>query len=264
METGLGTAKTFPVDVALGAVSYHELWSQSAGNAPLEVWYKLLNNGFRVPVTGGEDSISSLHRVELVGSVRGYFHLGTAPLTWVAWMKAMLAGRGFVTNGPLIEFTANGKVMPGEEIALPAAGGTVSFQATVTSLAPIARVELVSNGQVVHGVDVTAGQQTVSFAHTLRVSSSSWYSLRAVGAADTFPVENTRPLAVTNPIYVIAGGQPIRDKGAAAYFVKWIDLLTGMAEAHPGWRSDKEKAHVLSQFKEARDVFVARGAEAEK
>jgi len=264
LETGLGTAKTFPVDVALGAVSYHELWSQSAGNAPLEVWYKLLNNGFRVPVTGGEDSISSLHRVELVGSVRGYFHLGTAPLTWVAWMKAMLAGRGFVTNGPLIEFTANGKVMSGEEIALPAAGGTVSFQATVTSLAPIARVELVSNGQVVHGVDVTAGQQTVSFAHTLRVSSSSWYSLRAVGAADTFPVENTRPLAVTNPIYVIAGGQPIRDKGAAAYFVKWIDLLTGMAEAHPGWRSDKEKAHVLSQFKEARDVFVARGAEAAK
>ena len=28
--------RRFPVDVALGAVSYHELWSQSAGNAPLE------------------------------------------------------------------------------------------------------------------------------------------------------------------------------------------------------------------------------------
>jgi hypothetical protein len=35
-----------------------------------------------------------------------------------------------------------------------------------------------------------------------------------------------------------------------------------MAEKHPGWRSDKEKAHVLGQFKEARDIFVARGAEA--
>ena len=134
----------------------------------------------------------------------------------------------------------------------------------MTSLAPIARVELVSNGQVVHSVDVTAGQQTVSFAHTVQVSSSAWYSLRAVGAADTFPVENTRPLAVTNPIYVIAGGQPIRDRAAAAYFVKWIDVLTGMAEAHPGWRSDKEKAHVLGQFKEARDIFVARAAEAAK
>ena len=111
----LGTAKGLPVDVALGAVSYHELWSQSAGDAPLMVWYRLLNAGFRVPVTGGEDSISNLHDIELVASVRGYFHLGSQPLTWANWMKAMLGGRGFVTNGPLIEFTVNG-LMPGEEL----------------------------------------------------------------------------------------------------------------------------------------------------
>ena len=42
----------------------------------LMVWYRLLNSGFRVPVTGGEDSISNLHDIELVASVRGYFHLG--------------------------------------------------------------------------------------------------------------------------------------------------------------------------------------------
>ena len=41
-----------------------------------------------------------------------------------------------------------------------------------------------------------------------------------------------------------------------------IDTLTGMAESHPGWRSDKERAHVLGQFKEARDIFVTRAAEA--
>jgi TolB protein len=262
ISAGLGTAKTFPVDVALGAVSYHELWSQSAGNAPLDVWYKILNNGFRVPVTGGEDSISSLHRVELVASVRGYFNLGAAPLTWPNWMKAMLAGRGFVTNGPLIELTANGKVMPGEEIALPAGGGSVTFQATVTSLAPLTRVELVSNGVVVHGIDVPAGQSSITFSYTAQVTKSAWFSLRAAGAASTFPVENTRPLAVTNPVYVIAGGQPIRDKASADYFVRWIDVLTGMAEKHPGWRSDKERAHVLGQFKEARDIYIARGAEA--
>ena len=172
------------MDVALGAVSYHEFWSQSAGNAPLDVWYKILNNGFRVPVTGGEDSISSLHRVELVASVRGYFNLGAAPLTWPNWMKAMLAGRGFVTNGPLIELTANGKVMPGEEIALPAGGGSVTClrQATVTSLAPLTRVELVSNGVVVHGIDVPAGQTSVTFSHTARPAKSAGLSLRAAGA----------------------------------------------------------------------------------
>ena len=262
LQTGLGTAKTFPVDVALGAISYHELWSQSAGNAPLDVWYKLLDTGFRVPVTGGEDSISNLHRIELVGSVRGYFHLGGAPLTWANWMKAMLAGRGFVTNGPLVELTANGRTMPGEEIALPEGGGSVSFTATITSAAPLTRIELVSNGQVVHAIDVAAGQHGLTFSHVVPIAKSGWYSLRAAGTADTFPVENTRPLAVTNPIYVIVGDQPIRDRTSAEYFVKWIDTLTGMAESHPGWRSDKEKAHVLAQFKEARDIFVARASEA--
>ena len=82
MDGTLGTAKGFPVDVALESLSYHELWSQSAGDAPLMVWYHALNNGFRVPVTGGEDSISSLHRVELVGVSRGYFQLGDQPFTW--------------------------------------------------------------------------------------------------------------------------------------------------------------------------------------
>jgi len=32
-----------------------------------------------------------------------------------------------------------------------------------------------------------------------------------------------------------------------------------MAEQHPGWRSDKEKQHVLAQLQEARDIYVERG-----
>ena len=97
----LGTAKGFPMDVALEAVSYHELWSQGAGDAPLNVWYHALNNGFKVPVVGGEDSISNLHRVELVGSVRSYLFLGQGNLAWENVMAALLNGRGFVTHDPI-------------------------------------------------------------------------------------------------------------------------------------------------------------------
>jgi TolB protein len=263
LDGSLGTAKAFPVDVALGAVSYHELWSQNAGDAPLMVWYRLLNAGFRVPVTGGEDSISSLHRVELVGASRGYFHLGVGQLSWANWMKALLAGRGFVTSGPLLEFTANQGVMPGEEIALPKGGGRVTFRGAVNSLAPLERFELVSMGEVIHKAPLAPSQDKGAFELPVTVEKSGWYSLRAVGKDRTFPVENSRPLAVTNPIYVVVGGQAIRDRASAEYFVKWVDVLTGMAEKHPGWRSDKEKAHVLGQFKEAREIYVKRAAEAD-
>jgi TolB protein len=256
LETTLGTAKSLPVDVALGAVSYHELWSQNAGDAPLMVWYRLLNAGFRVPVTGGEDSISNLHDVELVGSVRGYFHLGAQPLTWDNWMKAMLAGRGFVTNGPLIEFTVNGR-MPGEELALPA-GREVKIETTVTSAAPLERVDLIRNGEVLQSYPLKGARDFGLTFSTPEVSTSGWYSVRAIGAPRTFPVENTRPQAQTNPVYVIVDGQPIRDRASAEYFVRWIDRLTEMAAAHPGWRSDKEKAHVLGQFAEARAIYQER------
>ncbi|MDP1572587.1 MAG: CehA/McbA family metallohydrolase [Vicinamibacterales bacterium] len=259
IEVGLGTAKAFPVDVALEAVSYHELWSQNAGTAPLDVWYKILNTGFRIPVTGGEDSISNLHIVELVGSVRGYFHLDGRELSWDNWMAAMLAGRGFVTNGPLIEFTANGQ-MPGTEIALPSSGGSITFRATAQSAAALERVELVSMGEVVHTAALADTRQLGTLDVTLPVTRSGWYSVRAIGPERTFPVENTRPLAVTNPVYVVVGGAPIRDRASAEYFMTWIDQLTAMAEAHPGWRSDREKAHVLGQFAEARAIYEQRAS----
>lgn len=260
LEVNLGTAKAFPVDVALDAVSYHELWSQNAGEAPLDVWYKLLNAGFRVPVTGGEDSISNLHIVELVGSVRGYFHLQGKELSWANWMEAMLAGRGFVTNGPLIEFTANGE-LPGSEIRLPAGGGQVRIQATVNSAAPLERVELVWMGGVAHSAPLADTRQLATIDVTLPVTRSGWYSVRAIGPERTFPVENTRPLAVTNPVYVVVGDQPIRDRASAEYFVKWIDMLTDMARAHPGWRSDREREHVLAQFAEAKAIYEQRAKE---
>jgi len=258
----LGTAKGFPMDVALGSVSYHELWSQGAGDAGLNVWYHVLNNGFKIPVVGGEDSISNLHRIELVASVRSYFHLGPDSLSWENVMAALLKGRGFVTNGPLIEFTA-GQSMPGDEIRMPAAG-PITFRSVLNSIAPIERFELVRNGAVVESVPMTGDRRRALFEKTLNVSESGWYSMRAIGAARTRPVENTRPQAVTNPIYVYVGDRPIRNKESADYFVRWMDKLKTMADQHPGWRSDKEKQHVLAQIQEARAIYQKRGEEARR
>jgi TolB protein len=257
----LGGAKGFPVDVALESISYHELWSQSAGEAAMNVWYHALNNGFKVPVTGGEDSISNLHRVELVGSVRGYFHLGQAGLSPENIIAALLEGRGFVTNGPLIEFSAN-QSMPGDDIQLPAAGGQLVFRAVLHSIVPLERFELVRNGKVIESVAMTGERRHASFEKAVSATESGWYSMRAIGRAHTHPVENSRPLAVTNPIYVHVGGRAIRNKESADYFVRWIDKLQGMVAQHPGWRSDGEKQHVLAQLQEAREIYVIRGQEA--
>jgi TolB protein len=128
----------------------------------------------------------------------------------------------------------------------------------VTSAAPLERVDIIRNGEVVQTFPLKgARQMALGFSDPGR-TTSGWYSVRATGAPGTFPVENTRPQAQTNPVYVIVDGRPIRDRASAEYFVRWIDRLTEMATAHPGWRSEKEKAHVLGQFAEARAIYEER------
>jgi len=259
LETNLGIAKAFPVDVALETISYHELWS-TGSEVGLIPWHHALNNGFKVPVTGGEDSISSMHRTALVGAMRGYFFLGPGNLSWRNFMAALLQGRGFVTNGPLLEFEIN-RALPGEEIQLPDGGGTLVVRGVLDSIVPLDRLELVQEGKVIEQIPLAGERRHAEFERRLPVARSSWFTLQAFAGAAVHPIEDSRPMATTNPVYVRVGNQPIRNPQSADYFVRWIDKLTQMAETHPGWRSEKEKQHVLGQFREARDVYVRLGNE---
>jgi hypothetical protein len=57
-------------------------------------------------------------------------------------------------------------------------------------------------------------------------------------------------------------GAPIRDAASAQYGVRWIEKLTAMAEASPGWRSEQEWSEVRYQFLQARGVYERLRAEA--
>ena len=88
-------------------------WSFS-GRAPFFPWYAVLNNGLRVTGTGGEDSMSDLHVSKLVGSSRTYVYTGGKGLEARAWMDGLRDGHAFMSTGPLIGLTLNGR-MPGDE-----------------------------------------------------------------------------------------------------------------------------------------------------
>src|SRR5438309_1736393 len=77
------------------------------------------------------------------------------------------------------------------------------------------------------------------------------------------PVDDPYPFAESSPIYVHCGGRPIRSEEDARYFLTWIDAISRMAAEDRWWRSEGEKAHVLSQFQEARKVFEQRLREAQ-
>jgi TolB protein len=253
LNADLGGAKAFIVDAALRTTDAIE-WSNS-GTAGFHPWYAVLNNGLRITAVGGEDSISSMHRSKLVGAARTYVYTGDRGLDADAWFEGVRRGRAFVTTGPLVELTVNGR-MPGEEAKLPASGGDAAIVARVRSITPLESVTLIFNGEVVEKIPLAADRKSAQFSKTLKVTRSGWYHLRVEGnPQERYPLDTTFAQGFTNPVWLTVGDRPVRSATAASYCLKWIDKLQQMAEAWPGWRSPKEKDHVFAQFEEARRVY---------
>ena len=260
LEGNLGGAKGFIVDAALGTTDAVE-WS-AAGRAGFYPVYAVWNNGLRVTATGGEDSISNLHRMKLVGSVRTYVQTGGHGLDLAAWLRGLREGRAFVSNGPLVELTANGRI-PGDTVELPAGGGAVELTGRARSITPLERVFIVCGGEEQADIPLSPDRLSAAFTLEVAIDRSSWCHLRAEGSrAERGVLDVGYAQAFTNPIWFTVGGQPIRDRDAADYSIRWIDRLREMAEAWPGWRSERERAHVFAQFDEARAIYEGFASEA--
>jgi hypothetical protein len=259
LEGNLGGAKGFMVDVALMTTDAVEWAGSQTGFAPV---YAVWNNGLRVTLVGGEDSISNLHTTAFVGSARTYVKIPDGDFTMHTWLEGMRNGHAFMSTGPLVDFEVNGRI-PGETIDI-SSGGEVIVSVDVASITPLERAELVFNGEVIASIPFTGDRKTLFFERSLRPRESGWYHVRVSGAqGEAFPMDVSWVQAATNPVWVTVDGAPVRSAESADYSLAWIDKLQTMAEVWPGWRSQDEEDHVYAQFEEAREVYRTLKAEAE-
>ncbi len=258
LEGNLGGAKGFIVDAALAAADAVEWSTPQDGWPPL---YAVWSNGIRTALVGGEDAISSLHATPLVGSMRTYVRTPDGRLTMEGWFQGLRDGRAYMSSGPLVEFTVEGRG-PGEDVALDAPG-EVRVSGRVWGIVALEMAELVVNGEVVRTYTFEGDRKSLEIDDRVALAGSSWIHLRVTGpGVDRWPLDTSYPQAATNPVWVTVAGRPIRSAEAAEYALRWIDRLQEMAEEWPGWRSEGEKEHVYAQFEEAREVYRRRGAEA--
>jgi Tol biopolymer transport system component len=247
-----------PVDVALGKVDYMEVGGFADHLITAEVWYKLLNLGFRLPAGAGTDAMpnfASLHGP--VGMNRVFVRSGPR-LEYRSWLAALKAGRTFVTNGPLLSFSLAGREA-GDEMALPAGVHQLTARISFRSIVSVDRLEIVANGVVLAPVPLEAGGTRADAVIPLPVAKSGWFTLRAWSAKSAHPVLDLYPFATTSPIYVVVGGKPIRSPEAAGYFVRWVTRLESAAQSHSGWNDAAEKAEVLGRLAKAKAIFQALG-----
>ena len=91
---------TLPVDVALGKTDYLEVVGFSDHKATAQVWYRLLNLGFRLPAGAGTDAMANYASLRgPVGMNRVYLHTGGDDGS-EALKRAIKEGRTVASNGP--------------------------------------------------------------------------------------------------------------------------------------------------------------------
>jgi hypothetical protein len=122
---------------------------------------------------------------------------------------------------------------------------------------------LIYNGEIVATAEFMGDRKSLDFVQSFRPERSGWFHVRVMGGrGEQFPMDITYGLALTNPVWVVVDGAPVRSAAAADYSIAWIDKLQQMAEAWTDWRSQREQDHVYAQFEEAREIYRQLKAEA--
>jgi len=243
-----------PVDAALGKLDYLEVMGYSDHLITSEVWYRLLNCGFRIPAGAGTDAFPNFASLRgPPGLLRTYVNVGQH-LEHRAFLEGLRRGRTFVTNAPLLRFDVEGRG-PGGEIAL-AAGRSLRARVALRSAVPVDHLQVIGNGKVVAEVPLTGDRTRAEASLTLPAAGSGWYVLRAWSERPRLPVLDLYPFASTSPVYVRVGDQPVRSAADADWFVRWVDRVLQAAGAHTGWNTPAEREATLAQLARAREEYV--------
>ena len=173
----------------------------------LGMYYTLLNCGFRMPISAG--TANGVHPVP-AGFGRVYVHLPDG-FEFGAWKQGLQRGNSFVTTGPMLMVSANGKPS-GQTIEMEStASRPIQLHAEVVSETPVSFGEVVVNGEPTHllrarSVKTPTGAYRVIVDQPIEVERSGWFAVRFF---EDRPGGRVR-FAHTAPWFVRVDGQPTK------------------------------------------------------
>ena len=237
--------------------------------AELNMWYHSLNAGFRVRASG-ETDFPCIYG-DRVGIGRSYVKLD-GKLNYDDWCEGIRLGRNYVSDGfsHLIDFKANDVAVGenGSELKLKAAG-TVHLQVKVAAMLNEQRtkqrfvwqlekarigdtrnvpLEVVVNGRAVARKEIVADGRLQDVAFDVPIERSSWVALRIF------------PSSHSNPIFVMVGDKPIRERRSIEWCLKGVDQCWSQKKR---FYKAAEMDDAIAAYEHARQVYRARLAEAQ-
>ena len=253
--------------IATGRLDGVEMIRQSEVNH-ME-YYRYLNCGYRLPLVGGTDKMSS---DVPVGVYRTYVNIPeNDEFNYENWCKNVVRGRTFLSGGPILHFSVDGQEV-GDTVQL-SGPGTIEVEAWAESIFPIHTLQIVQAGRVVASAESRDGTRRLELRERLKVDGHTWLAARCGGPGYRgMPhYDNWRRgiYAHTSPVYVACGGEwQMFDEGTAQYMLTMVEgdlayIRESSGQYKPGTVThhhgeDDHIAFLQRPFIEARDAIRAR------
>ena len=240
----------FPIDMVFGEIDTADILTHTRLPEALKLWYHLLNCGFRLPATAGTDRIGP---EEPVGHQRVYVQLA-GPLNYPGWIEGLRLGRSFVTNGPMVSLSVDGRG-PGETLSLKKRK-VLRIEARGRSLRPFERLEIVVNGKVAASVPARAQGRYADLRLDYPVDQSLWIAARCMGGLPEETSIWTHPLfAHSNPVYVNYPWKKVAASASGCYLLNFLKPLEQWAQREAYFETRQQQDHSLSIIRQGMDFY---------
>ncbi len=180
-------------------------------------YYQFLDLGFKLTATAGSDFPwcgKGAGGPAQIGNARFYSKV-EEPFDFERWRQSLKAGHTFVSSGPVVELTVNGK-LPGDSLDVPK-GSRLTISARANGhpeQVPLRELEIVGHGKVLHrltAADPGQSSAEITLDLELPVDHGLWIAARC-RAGDL-------QLAHTTPVYVIVDGGGFHNPETAGHYL---------------------------------------------
>ena len=169
------------LDVPFGLVDFVEV--MQFNQLRTELWYELLNVGYRVSPAAGSD----FPYFDQPGAVRSYVKIPeetkSGQQKTERWFEGLKAGNTFVTNGPMLELSVSGKPMGSAlKVSSNEDVQVVASARMNPDIDQLDKLELILCGEVVKTVRAShPHSDVIELDYALPADGSMWLAVRASG-----------------------------------------------------------------------------------
>ena len=247
------------MNLARGTIDFIELFQ--FGVLHIEKWYELLNAGFRVVGIAGSDFPASVRSewprlFPLLGPERALVKAEPGESAYDAWEQGVRDGAVLLSNGPLLEFTVNGKSSGAQE-SWSGDSKTLKGEASVVFHRPIEKLEIIVNGRVVATQGGNAIRKELTLPFEVPIAESSWIAARASALHREGEFEIW---AHANPAYFLKGGKPAYiEADRKAVRERWETEAEYYRNPSLVFEKEEQRQHLLRIVEETREILSKPG-----